>query len=80
MQRAGTTRIEFTAFRQDLAALEGAPTSQDAPPALLFARGLGPALWYDWVGLSGGAADAGQESMPVGLFEFAGCEGPPLER
>ncbi len=72
--------IMFDAFGPDLAALESPPGSTSPPPALLFARGLGPALWYDWTALAGGDESAKQESMPIGQFEPAGCEGPPAVR
>ena len=72
--------IQFNAFRPDLAAFESPPQSSDPPPALLFARGLGPALWYDWTRTAGGDRSALREAMPIGLFEAAGCAGPPPER
>ena len=72
--------VEFDAFAADLKAFEAPPQSSDAAPALLFARGLGPALWYNSVGLSGGDDLAAAESMPIGLFRAAGCQGPPAER
>ena len=73
-------RIPLDAFRADLSAYDNAPQAEDPPPALLFARAVGPALWYDWTRLGGGDPDAVQESMPIGLFEPAGCDGPPPER
>ena len=69
--------IHFDAFGRDLKAFASPPQSSDRPPALLFSRGLGPALWYNWVALAGGDEKAQQESMPTGLFEAAGCSGPP---
>jgi hypothetical protein len=72
--------IPFDAFGPDHAAYESPPNSTTPPPALLFARGLGPALWYEWTALAGGDESAAQESMPIGLFEAAGCEGPPAPR
>ncbi len=73
-------RIPLDAFRPDLSAFDTPPQAEDAAPALLFARGLGPALWYDWTRLGAGDPRAVQESMPIGLFEPAGCDGPPPER
>ena len=73
-------RLPLDAFRADLSAYDNAPQADDPPPALLFARALGPALWYDWTRLGGGDPGALQESMPIGLFEPAGCDGPPPER
>ena len=69
--------IEFDAFAPNLAAYEMPPQSGDPAPALLFARRLGPALWYESVRLSGNDESAKPESMPIGLFEPAGCGGPP---
>ena len=72
--------IEFDAFRGDFSAWQAPPQSSDKAPALLFARRLGPALWYEPVRLSGNDEGAVQEAMPVGLFEPAGCGGPPAEK
>jgi hypothetical protein len=69
--------IAFDAFATDLSAFESPPTSVRPAPALLFARGLGPALWYEPTRLSGGDETAEPESMPIGLFEAAGCREPP---
>lgn len=69
--------IEFDAFRSDLAAFKAPPRSTDRPPALLFARGLGPALWYGPSTLAGNDSTAEREGMPIGLFVAAGCGGPP---
>ena len=68
--------IPFDAFGPDLKTL-GPPTTQTPAPAFLFARGLGPALWYEWTPLAGNDPKAEQESMPIGLFEPAGCDGGP---
>ena len=73
-------RIPLDAFRADLSAFDNAPQAEDPPPALLFARAVGPELWYDWTRLGGGDPGAVQESMPIGLFERAGCDGPPEPR
>jgi hypothetical protein len=65
--------IPFDAFTAGLDAFDLPPQSSDPAPALLFARGLGPALWYESVRLAGNDEGAAQESMPVGLFRAAGC-------
>ncbi|MGA9582694.1 MAG: hypothetical protein WBR13_12080 [Allosphingosinicella sp.] len=72
--------LPFDAFAADLGAFRSPPQSSDKAPALLFARALGPALWYSPTGLAGGDRAAREESMPVGLFRAAGCAGPPKER
>lgn len=77
MQPAEPLNIEFDAFRQDLRAFQAPPRSADRPPALLFARGLGPALWYGPSTLAGNDPKAESEAMPIGLFVAAGCGGPP---
>ncbi len=69
--------LPFDAFAANLRAFRSPPRSSDKAPALLFARGLGPALWYSPTDLAGGAPGAKAESMPVGLFKAAGCGGPP---
>ena len=80
IDRADMPGIPFDAFRADRSVFESPPQADDAAPALLFSRGLGPALWYDWTRLGAGNPAAVQESMPIGLFEPAGCDGPPPER
>jgi hypothetical protein len=69
--------LEFDAFRSDLAAFKAPPRTADRPPALLFARGLGPALWYGPSTLAGNDPTAEQEAMPIGMFVAVGCGGPP---
>ncbi|HEX8579531.1 MAG TPA: hypothetical protein VF655_08050 [Allosphingosinicella sp.] len=64
--------IPFDAFHADLSAYEAPPQVEDEAPALLFARELGPALWYNSVALSRDPA-AESESMPVGLFQPTEC-------
>jgi hypothetical protein len=71
--------IPFDAFAADRSAFEGPPQSKNRAPAFLFARGLGPALWYEPTALAAGAA-AGSESMPIGLLEFARCVAPARTR
>jgi hypothetical protein len=65
--------IEFDAFDGNLKASKTPPQAADKAPALLFARGLGPALWYNPAGLAGSDATAAQESMPIGFFRASGC-------
>ncbi len=77
MRSSEPLSLPFDAFAADLGAFRSPPQSGDKAPSLLFARALGPALWYSPVELSGGDREAEQESMPVGLFEAAGCGGPP---
>jgi hypothetical protein len=80
MQPPDPLGLEFDAFRADLTAFQAPPQSSDKPPALLFARGLGPALWYGPSTLAGNDSAAGQEGMPIGLFVAAGCGGPPARK
>jgi hypothetical protein len=77
MQPAEALGLPFDAFAADLRAFRAPPRSSDKPPSLLFARALGPALWYGPSTLAGGDPAAQPESMPVGLFRAAGCGGPP---
>lgn len=77
MQPADPLSIPFDAFTVDLGAFKAPPRSGDRPPSLLFARGLGSALWYGPANLAGGDEKAQPESMPVGMFQPAGCGGPP---
>ncbi|HEX8512476.1 MAG TPA: hypothetical protein VF688_05155 [Allosphingosinicella sp.] len=80
MQSPDPLNLEFDAFRADLAAFKAPPRSSDRPPALLFARGLGPALWYGPSTLAGNDPTAEREGMPIGLFVAAGCGGPPRKK
>jgi hypothetical protein len=65
--------IAFDAFASDLTAFEAPPQSTDKAPALIFARGLGPSLWYEPIALAAGDESAHPESMPIGFFERASC-------
>jgi hypothetical protein len=80
MQAPDPLNLEFDAFRADLGAFQAPPQSRDKPPALLFARSLGPALWYGPSTLAGNDSTAQQEAMPIGLFVPAGCGGPPPKK
>jgi hypothetical protein len=77
MKPAEPLNVAFDAFRPDLKAFQAPPRSSDKPPAFLFARGLGPALWYGPSALAGNDSAAVQEGMRIGLFVAAGCGGPP---
>jgi hypothetical protein len=77
MQPADPLSIPFDAFAADLGAFKAPPQSRDKAPSLLFARALGPALWYGPTNLAGGDQKAQSESMPLGMFRAAGCGGPP---
>lgn len=69
--------VEFDAFHADLSVFEAPPRSGDRPPSLLFARALGPALWYGPSTLAGNDDKAEREGMPIGFFVASGCGGPP---
>jgi len=77
MQTPDPLSIHFDAFRADLRAFSGPPQSSHKPPSFLFARSLGPALWYGPSTLAGNDPKAESEGMPIGLFVAAGCGGPP---
>ena len=67
-------RIAFDVFGADLGPWPAPPRRGDPAPAFLFARDLGPALWYDWVRLAAGDRSAAQEVMPVGTFRPMACD------
>ena len=69
--------LGFHAFDSGLGALPSPPAGGSAPPALIFVPDLGRTLWYRPVELAGGDETARDEAMPTGLFEPAGCAGPP---
>lgn len=69
--------IDFDAFDAELRPFDAPPQAEEGPPARIFARRLTQALWYDWTRAAGNDETAEQESIPVGLFEPAGCGGPP---
>jgi hypothetical protein len=73
-EEADPAHIEFDAFGADLKHRYDPPVAGGEPPAFIFVRRLGPALWYDPVGLSGGDRDAKPESMPIGMFRPGACE------
>jgi hypothetical protein len=80
MRLAEPLSLPFDAFAADLSAFGAPPQASDKAPALLFARALGPVLWYSPGELAGGDSAAQPESMPIGLFEAAGCGGPPRRK
>jgi hypothetical protein len=73
--------IAFDAFRADLSVYDAPPQVDDPAPARIFARELGSALWYNAPALAGDPT-AQHESMPISLFEPAGCapDRPKVQR
>jgi hypothetical protein len=71
--------LGFHAFDGGLEALPHPPGADSPPPALVFVPDLGRTLWYSPSALAGGDPAAAEESMPTGLFEPAGCAGPPMQ-
>ena len=69
--------LGFHAFDSSRRAFPHPPQREGQAPALLFVPDLGRALWYSPVSLAGGDETARDEAMPTGLFEPAGCHGPP---
>lgn len=69
--------LGFHAFDSGLEALPYPPAADGTAPALIFVPDLGRTLWYSPVALAGGDVTARDEAMPTGLFEPAGCDGPP---
>lgn len=63
-------------MRRDFSVVEQAPQLGGTAPDVLFAPGLGAALWYRPEQISGDPA-AGREWMPHGVFERAGCRDRP---
>jgi hypothetical protein len=69
--------IEFDAFDPALKPYDTPPQADSPPPVRLFARQLVQALWYNVAAAAGNDEKAAQESIPAGMFEPAGCGGPP---
>ncbi|HYE28601.1 MAG TPA: hypothetical protein VEA61_10255 [Allosphingosinicella sp.] len=69
--------LGFHAFDTGLGAFPYPPGGDSPAPALIFVPDLGRTLWYSPVALAGGDETARKEAMPTGLFEPAGCDGPP---
>jgi len=69
--------LGFHAFDGGLEAMPYPPGADGSPPSLIFVPDLGRTLWYRPVELAGGDPKARDEAMPTGLFEPAGCAGPP---
>ena len=66
--------FDFDAFDGSLDVYDNPPQSDDLAPALLFARGLGPALWYNPAGVAGTDAKVAAESIPIGFWRPAECK------
>jgi hypothetical protein len=66
-------QVDFDSFDSHYDHIDGPPQAGDAPPAHLFARGLGPLLWYNPVGAANGDKSAKTASVPIAMFDIAGC-------
>lgn len=67
--------FDFDSFDADYGHLDNPPQSNDPAPAHLFARGLGPLLWYNPVGAANGDKTAKSASIPIAMYDLIGCEG-----
>lgn len=67
--------FDFDSFDADYGHLDSPPQSNDPAPAHLFARGLGPLLWYNPVGAANGDKTAKTASVPIAMYDLIGCEG-----
>lgn len=65
--------VDFDSFDTDYGVLSGPPQSADAAPAHLFARGLGPLLWYNPVAAANGDKTAKSASIPIAMYDLTGC-------
>jgi hypothetical protein len=66
-------QVDFDSFDRNYGHIDGPPQVGDAPPAHLFARGLGPLIWYNPVGAANGDKTAKTASVPIAMFDAAGC-------
>ncbi|MEA3009448.1 MAG: hypothetical protein QOJ91_1140 [Sphingomonadales bacterium] len=69
--------VDFDTFDAAYDHIDGPPQIGDAPPAHLFARGLGPLFWYNPVGAANGDKSAKAASVPIAMFDIAGCAARP---
>lgn len=72
--REETAHIDFDSFDENFDHIPGPLQSDDPAPAHLFARGLGPLLWYDSVIAANGDETAPEESIPTAFYDRVGCD------
>lgn len=66
--------VDFDSFDSDFGHLDGPPQSADPAPAHLFARGLGPLMWYNAVGAANGDKTAKATSIPIAMWDYVSCD------
>ncbi len=65
--------VDFDLFDGDYGYLDNPPQSGAPAPAHLLARGIGPLLWYNPVGAANGDKSAKAASVPIAMYDLAGC-------
>jgi len=66
--------FDFDTFDADYGYLDNPPQADTPAPAHLLARGLGPLLWYNPVGAANGDKNAKAASIPIAMYDLAGCK------
>jgi len=67
--------FDFDLFDADYGVIDSPPQAGTPAPAHLFARGLGPLLWYNPVGAANGDKTAKTASIPIAMYDLTGCTG-----
>ena len=69
-------QIDFDMFDRNYGVIEIPPQARTPAPAHLYARGIGPLVWYNPVGAANGDKTAKTASIPIAMYDLAGCHLP----
>lgn len=65
--------VDFDMFDRDYGIINTLPQAGTHAPSHLFARGLGPLVWYNPIGAANGDKTAKTASIPIAMYDLKGC-------
>lgn len=66
-------QVDFDMFDANYDVIDPVPQAESAAPAHLFARGLGPLLWYNPAAAANGDSTATAVSIPIAMYDLKRC-------
>ena len=66
-------QVDFDMFDANYDVIDAVPQADSAAPAHLFARGLGPLLWYNPAAAANGDSTATAVSIPIAMYDLTRC-------
>ena len=68
-------QVDFDMFDHRYGVIASPPESGSLAPSHLFARGIGPLIWYNPIGAANGDKTAKAVSVPIAMYDLSSCQG-----